>query len=205
MTELLGQYTEHMAAVPSQPLVSVEEYLRGSYEPECEYIDGVLEPKAMPDDKHSHLEALLVALLVKHSEEFGFHVRPELHVRVKPTRFRIPDISVLAARPAQGRYADTPPLFVIEIVSPDEPWPKILRSVRDHHEMGVPLVIVADPHLAEVFVAGEDGLLRQLAPPLTVPIRLPGGGSFDIDFDALFRRLEAPQPGSAQGGEPSAG
>ena len=31
-----------MATAPTLPLVSVEEYLRTSYEPNCEYIDGVL-------------------------------------------------------------------------------------------------------------------------------------------------------------------
>jgi Uma2 family endonuclease len=179
-----------MAALPSQPLVSVEEYLHGIYEPECEYLDGALEPKAMPDFKHSVLQGLLVALLVAQREKFGFRVCPELHVRVKPTRFRIPDISVLAGPPAGASYVETPPLFTIEIISPDDPWPKVVRTVKEHHEMGVPTIIVADPRSREVFIAGQDGLLRELAAPLVVSVEPPGAGALEIDFDQLFSQLD---------------
>lgn len=46
--------------------LSIDEYLRTTcnYEPECEYIDGVLEPKASSDTKHSRLQALLTAWLI---------------------------------------------------------------------------------------------------------------------------------------------
>jgi Uma2 family endonuclease len=179
-----------MAALPTQPLIPVDEYLRGAYEPECEYVDGALEPKAVPDYKHSVLQGLLVALLVNQRDRYGFHVCPELHVRVKSSRFRIPDIAVLAAPPAEGRYADEPPLFVVEIVSPDEPLPKLLKSVKDHHEMGVPAIIVADPHLRQVFVAGKDGLLNQAPPPQVISVGVPGQGSLEIDFDRLFEQLD---------------
>src|SRR5580698_1605470 len=43
--------------------VSVEEYLRTSYEPNCEYIDGVLIQKPMPTTGHSRLQLRLGALI----------------------------------------------------------------------------------------------------------------------------------------------
>lgn len=92
-------------------------------------------------------------------------------------------------RPIEGRYAEIPPLFTFEIVSEDEPWPRLVRKAKDHHEMGVRAVIIADAHSREVFVAREDGLLRQLAAPLIVTLDVPGAGELQIDFDALFARV----------------
>ncbi len=37
----------------STTLISVEEYLRTSYEPDAEYVDGVLEERPMGEGKHS--------------------------------------------------------------------------------------------------------------------------------------------------------
>ena len=39
----------------SQTLTPVDEYLRTSYKPACEYIDGELRPKAMGTKKHGKL------------------------------------------------------------------------------------------------------------------------------------------------------
>jgi Uma2 family endonuclease len=118
----------------------------------------------------------------------GFYVLPNLHVHVTATRYRIPDLSVLSARP-ETTPVENPPLITIEIVSENEPWPTLRRKVRDHHEMGVRTIIVADPGLHEVFVAQEDGLLRQIAPPLIVSLDAPGAGQLQIDFDDLFAQL----------------
>lgn len=179
-----------MVAVPNQPLMSEEEYLKSSSEPECEYLEGILEPKAVPDYTHGRLEALLGAFFVGQEERFGFKVVDNARIKVKERRFRLPDISVLAKRPSTTRFADEPPLITIEVVSPGEPWAMLRAKVRDHHEMGVLLVIVADPHSREVFVAREDGLLHQVPPPPIVSLDIPGKGSLDINFAELFARLD---------------
>ena len=55
---------------------SVEEYLRLSEKPTCEYRDGVLYPKAMPAKFHSELEFMLVLMLRK----LGLEAVPEVAV-----------------------------------------------------------------------------------------------------------------------------
>jgi hypothetical protein len=65
-----------MPAAPTLPLVSVEEYLRTHYEPHCEYLDGVLAPKAFPDYIHSTFQMLLMphhADTVSHSGHCRYH------------------------------------------------------------------------------------------------------------------------------------
>jgi Uma2 family endonuclease len=107
-----------MATAPALPSVSVEEYLKTDYEPHCEYLDGVLLTKSLPDQIHSRLQTLLAAYLLSQEAKFKLAAVTEIHVRISPTRWRIPDVGGLSAPPVDGRYPDqrTPPLFTIESV-----------------------------------------------------------------------------------------
>ena len=49
----------------STTLVPVEEYLRYSEKPNCEYKVGVLSPKALPTKFHSIIQRVLLMLLSK--------------------------------------------------------------------------------------------------------------------------------------------
>jgi Uma2 family endonuclease len=180
-----------MATAPSLPNLSVEEYLRSEFEPRCEYLDGVLVPKAVPDYIHSKLQKLLLLTLSAQEEKYGMEVLQELHVRIQPTRYRIPDVSGLTTPPADGRYPDagTPPLFTIEIVSREEPWPDTRAKITDHLNVGVSLVIVADPYNRTVMLVSRTEPLHEIAAPLLVNVPVPDAGVLQIDFDDLYRRL----------------
>jgi Uma2 family endonuclease len=154
-----------MATSPILPLVSVEEYLRTSYEPNCEYLDGVLAPKAMPDIIHSTFQMLLIMFFRSQSERFRRLLGlPELHIKITATRFRIPDIVGIAELPADVRYpaADRPPLFTIEIASKEEPWTELHDKLTDHLAMGVGTVIIADPYTRTVLVARQHEPLHEI-------------------------------------------
>ena len=66
-------------------LVSVEEYLRTSYKPACDYIDGVLRQKSMPNYEHGKLELRVSNLINQHGK--GFEALPELTVRLSPNKY----------------------------------------------------------------------------------------------------------------------
>lgn len=172
-----------MASAPTLPFVPVDEYLRTTYEPHCEYLDGVLWPKALPDRIHSRLQKLLLLLIAQQERKYGIEALPELHMRVTPTRWRVPDVCALVALP------ETPPLFTIEIVSQGEPWTELRAKVADHLAMNVSLVIVADPYNRTVTVATQSEPLREIKPPLLVDIPVPAAGTIQIDFDDLYRQL----------------
>ena len=180
-----------MSTAPAIPFVSVEEYLKTEYEPRCEYLDGVLQPKAMSDLTHGGVQALLAAFLLSQKKKYGLIVASELHSRVTPTRYRIPDVCVLTRRPQDGKYADaaTPPLFTIEIASQGEPWTELRGKLADHLAMGVSTVIIADPYNKTVMVATQAELLREIASPLIVNIEVPGRGLLQLDFDDLYSQL----------------
>lgn len=180
-----------MSAAPTVPFVSIESYLSTSYEPNCEYLDGRLLPKSMPDYLHSKLQALILLLLGTAGRDLGIEVLAEVHLRVTGNRFRVPDVAGLTAAPMDGRYPDsrTPPLFTIEIVSQDESWSSLRGKVSDHLAVGVSVVILADPHSKSVMVATPDEPLHELRSPLLLDVPVPGGAVLQIDFDRLYSQL----------------
>lgn len=189
-----------MPTAPTLPAVPVEEYLRTEYEPRCEYLEGVLLPKSAPDYVHSTLQALLILFFGSQRSRFpGLKVRSELHTRISPGRYRIPDVAGVLQLPADGRYPDSqaPPLFTIEIASLDESMHTLKGKVADHLKLGVSTVIIADPYDKTVMTATQTMPLREIASPLLVDIAFPNGSVLQVDFDDLYRRLdiELTEPG----------
>ena len=71
-----------MATEPNLPAVSEDDYLRTEYEPNCEYLDGILVPKPLPDRIHSRLQALITAYLISVELKYGFSAATEIHTRI---------------------------------------------------------------------------------------------------------------------------
>ena len=123
--------------------VSVEEYLRTSYEPSCEYWDGVLVPKAMGTKKHGRLQFRIAALI---QETFPqYEATPELTVRVTPKKYLIPDVAVERRDQSQDPYPVSPIHVCIEILSPEDRLKEVLTKCETYHVWGTPYAWVLDP------------------------------------------------------------
>jgi Uma2 family endonuclease len=119
--------------------VSVEDYLRRTEKPYCEYVDGVLYPKAMPTKIHALIQYLLQVFL----RQQGVEALAEVHVRISPTKYLIPD--VIAAPTIQDPYPTDPVLLCVEILSPDDHIGAMLAKCEQYHAWGVPYCWIIDP------------------------------------------------------------
>ena len=81
----------------SATLVSVQEYLAASYDPDRDYVDGELQERNLGERPHSYTQMSLGAFLFDRKAQWGIHVLSEQRVQVSPTRFRIPDVCVILA------------------------------------------------------------------------------------------------------------
>ena len=70
--------------------VPLEVYLSSSYEPDAEYVDGVIEERPMGEDDHSAWQKALVLWFGSSAWKSQIRVRPELRVQVAPTVFACP-------------------------------------------------------------------------------------------------------------------
>jgi Uma2 family endonuclease len=120
-------------------LISVDEYLRLTGKPYCEYRDGAVSAKAMPTKLHSIVQYALLMLL----RAQGVQPFPELTVRLSPTRFLLPDVTV--ARDFPGPYPTEPVLLCCEILSPEDRLAVVMAKCDEYHGWGVPFCWVVDP------------------------------------------------------------
>ncbi len=130
-----------MATVPH---VSLDEYLSTEYEPDCEYIDGVLVDRNAGIRKHSKTQGRLTVWLGARENEHGHDVLVEQRVRTGASRFRIPDIC-LVARGDSEEIIKRPPALWIEILSPEDRWSRVQAKISDALAFGVGTIWIIDP------------------------------------------------------------
>ena len=80
-----------MATLPnSEELWSVREYLRTSWSPDREYVDGRIEERNLGEKEHSIIQRFLTVLFAIRRVEWGVEVFPNCAHRPRRTDFEFP-------------------------------------------------------------------------------------------------------------------
>jgi Uma2 family endonuclease len=165
--------------------VPLEEYLATSYSPDCEYIDGVIQERNLGEIEHSFLQALLGTLFTVNSEKWGVFGLPEQRVKISPTRFFVPDLCVVPLGTWE-KIVVTPPLIVIEILSPEDTLRRAEEKAQEYLRFGVKHVWVIDPYARVAYRGSPAELERVPGGELTVP-----GTPIVVRTAELFEKLDA--------------
>jgi Uma2 family endonuclease len=126
-------------------LVSIEEYLGTAYRPDCDYVDGALIERNVGQKDHSKLQGEIFAWFRDRRRALRIAVFPEQRLQVSPTRCRVPDICVVHLPEPEEQVFTQPPCICIEILSPEDRFPKLQDRLDDYLAMGVPNLWVIDP------------------------------------------------------------
>ena len=161
----------------SATLVSVQEYLAASFDPDRDYVDGELQERNLGEQPHSFAQMSLGAYLFNRRAQWGIRVLSEQRVQVSPTRFRVPDLCVLPASASRDPIVRQAPFLCIEILSSEDRVSRLNERLSDYFQMGVRYVWVLDPLSKRAFcyTPGEihevlDGVLRTNNPDIEVPL-----------------------------------
>ncbi len=179
-----------MAAVSPMAVtsfVSLEEYLRTSYEPDPEYIDGELKEKPVVQWTHSNLQAILSSWFHQRRKEWNITVGVESRMKVSSMRVRLPDV-VVDYRGYHPQVLLTPPLILIEILSPSDTFTGMQKRIDDYLKMGAPNVWVIDPEARIGFVYRPD------APALQVTRFEVANSPIYIALPELFAEFDEENP-----------
>jgi len=142
----------------TKALVPVEEYPRMSFEgPDPEYLDGELVERNLGGNSHSSTQANLIGILQSLRKKHRIHVRPEIHMRLAPTRIRVADLAVFLEKPAD-EIPSSPPHVVVEIVSPGDRYQEILDKLKEYRGWGIRHIWLLDPASQSFSVYDEAGL-----------------------------------------------
>jgi len=166
-------------------LVSEQEYLRTTYKPACDYIDGVLRQKPMGTRKHGRLQTHLGRLIDEGFPEF--EAASEVTVKIRTGRYYVPDLIVQRRDHIQDPYPTEPVHLCVEILSPEDRISEIFAKCEDYHEWGVEMTWVIDPETRRAWE------YRKSQRPAEVP---PGGSltaeGISIPIQDLFSVLDTP-------------
>ena len=163
-----------MATLPksyeeSGKLWTVQEYLRSSWHPDREFVDGRIEERNLGEIEHSILQRFFTVLFYFKRAEWGIEVFPELRTQTQTFRFRVPDVLVVRSEDKIVRYVTQPPLIAIEILSPEDRFATLQAKSAEYRSFGVENVWVIDPEKRIAFRYNGSTLEEVTSGELTVP------------------------------------
>ena len=126
-------------------LMDVEEYLKTSFEPDCEYLDGEVVERNMGELPHGELQTHLGHLLKQLSPRLGIRVITEIRIQVNPQRYRVADLAVWRAGNIGDRIPTVPPFLAIEILSPEDRMVRMQAKIQDYLSIGTDWIWLIDP------------------------------------------------------------
>ncbi len=153
---------------------SLGDYLRTSYHPDCDYVDGEVQERNWGEFDHAAIQGFLILWFGQHRREWNLRVLPEIRIRVAESRVRIADVCLMSSGQPVEQVLTRPPLAVIEILSPEDRISRYNERLTDYRKMGIQNVWVIDPStrvgydcstpawlpVAELRVAGTPALLQ---------------------------------------------
>lgn len=167
-------YNKGMARSAAVP---VEEYLRTDYEPDCDYVDGEIRQRNVGERDHGEPQGEIYTFFKLRSRTSRIYPFLEQRIRISPTRFRVPDICLVAgARPAEQVFT-SPPLVAIEILSPEDRLERLREKIDDYLGFGIRYVWLIDPRMRRAWICtsrgmeeAKDGVLRTEEPAVELPL-----------------------------------
>ncbi len=161
---------------PTTTFIPVEEYLRTSFaDGDREYVDGIIVERNLGELEHSDLQTSMAHYFRTHYQQFWSGV--EARVQVKPTRFCVPDICLIAGPKPEGRILRTPPFLIVEVLSPDDRVEDLQEKIDDYLVFRVKYIWVVNPrtrrgymHTSEGAREAKDSVLRTQDPAIEVPL-----------------------------------
>src|SRR5580658_4732673 len=170
-------------ATATQLPISVSEYLHTSYQPDCDYVDGTIEERNLGELDHSEVQAELLAWLGQHRGIWGIRAYPEIRVQTSATRFRIADVCIISVSAPREQIIQTPPVAIIEILSPEDRVSGCSERLEDYRTMGVKNIWVVDPATRKGFDCSTGNWIETAH-------FAAAGSSIHIDLGAIFAAID---------------
>ncbi|MGA2114443.1 MAG: Uma2 family endonuclease [Bryobacteraceae bacterium] len=167
--------------------ISLDQYLNSAYEPDRDFVDGVLLERHVGTQRHALLQTFLAVFFSQYRKSHRINVFTECRLLVDAAarRYRIPDVMALEVPYTKGKVVVDVPAVIVEIKSPDDTFDDIVDRCFDYEKLTVPNILVMDPdnQRAWLFQQGNMQLLTGAA------IRLKQL-AIDFPFAQLFVEID---------------
>jgi len=175
-----------MATMPiPEELWTVREYLRTSWSPDREFVDGRIEERNLGEKEHSILQTYLAYLFTANRTNWCVRAFAELRTQTRFSRFRVPDVLVVRAGEKFERYVTEPPLIAIEILSPEDRLSAMQEKATEYHQFGIEYIWIIDPEPRVAYRYTGSSLEEVREGELTVP-----GTPIRVALSEMFAELD---------------
>jgi len=172
-------------ATSTQPAhMSLDLYLKSSFEPDAEYVDGVIEERPMGEWNHANWQAAILEFFRRQRIEWKIRAVAELRVQVSKNRYRVPDVTILDRNLPIEQIVTCAPIAVFEVLSPEDSINRMMAKLADYERMGIKTILILDPKGQHFrYIAGR---LKPLSPE---PFDLPNSAC-RFDLSAIEKLLD---------------
>jgi Uma2 family endonuclease len=158
-------------------LISVDEYLRTSFDPDCDFVEGAVMERNVGKRRHGYAQTEIAAWFVSRRQALRLQPITELRMRVAPNKIRIPDVVVSEMPLPDEEVFTSPPYLCIEVMSPEDTMASLQDRLDDYLDFGVPNLWVIDPWkhrgwcvTAEGWATATDGVMRTTDGRIGMPL-----------------------------------
>jgi Uma2 family endonuclease len=176
-------------ATSTPAFVPLEEYLRTTYRPDRDWVDGETKERNLGEKPHARVQAFLIRFLGNREAEWKILVYPEQRVQTSGDHYRVADVCITRAGDPDPAIVRTPPLLCIEVLSKADTLSETLERVQDYAAMGVTQVWVIDPLRRQAYMANQRGFEQPVSGELTVP-----GTPILVPIATIFEDLDRAIP-----------
>jgi Uma2 family endonuclease len=163
--------------------IALSEYLQTTYHPDREYVDGELRERNVGKTDHARVQALLAIWFGVREQGWSVLVTTENRMRVSTERVRIPDVTIVRPGALNEEVLSSPPLCVIEILSPDDTYSETRDRAQDYRQMGIENIWLIDPGTRSGQASTADGWRD------TLEFSIPGT-PIRLNLDEIFAKLD---------------
>jgi hypothetical protein len=125
--------------------MDIDTYRKTAFDhPEPHFLNGELEPRAMPEWMHSVVVGFLIEMFARQ----GLRGAPECRIWITPDRIRVVDLAVVSRTAKAHPHGEiTNPLAIIEVLPEGQSIGSTATAAlcADCESVGIPVLVVLDP------------------------------------------------------------
>jgi Uma2 family endonuclease len=172
-----------MATTPQ--LLSIEHYLRTSYHPDADFVDGEIKTRHMGERTHNFIQGFLFSLINANTSLWHMEAVIEQRIRIDSNRVRVCDVTAIATDAPFEEVVTVPPVLCIEVMSSEDRLPRAEDVLADYFALGVPNIWLIDPIRRMAYTFGAKGLT--VADPANMTV---SGTPIRMDVAEAFAQLD---------------
>jgi Uma2 family endonuclease len=163
--------------------IPIEQYLKTSYEPDAELVNGEIEERFVGEYDHSLVQGAILMWIHARDKQWNTRTVQGQRTRLTSDNVRIPDVSVFPRDLPVEPVFSHPQLIVVEVLSAEDRQLRVQQKIEDYRRFEVPHIWIVDPARRIGWDCSDGNWIRKSHFEV-------GGSAIYLDLEELFHDLD---------------